>query len=86
MEKELREDLQNKLDALLTPGEMATAFGVARQTVWYWTKEDELPCIKLGGDAKNTVRFIPSEVKEWAKTRDRKVVATIRGKLRKDYY
>ena len=85
MNEELRQTLIEQIDSLLTVGEMAKAFGVSGQSIRLWVAERNLPCIKLKGDERNVLRFIPTEVKAWAKENEQPVVKGIYGKMRKDY-
>ena len=46
---------------LLSPAELAEAFGISIETVYAWTSQKKIPYIKMG----KLVRFSRNEVNRW---------------------
>jgi excisionase family DNA binding protein len=45
----------------LRPREAAKALGVSERTLWTWTKEGRVPCVRLG----SSVRYPVDALKRW---------------------
>jgi excisionase family DNA binding protein len=49
-------------EALWTASDVAEFLAISERTVRAWQLDHKLPFLKIGG----TVRFVPSEVRDWA--------------------
>lgn len=59
--------LQETLDNLWTITDVAKYFGKCEMTIRLWRENKELPAITIKGDQRPALRFIPNEVREWAR-------------------
>jgi excisionase family DNA binding protein len=50
---------------LLTARELGEAIGVSAETVLRWTRQGELPAIRLPGTARGRLRYRPEDVDAW---------------------
>lgn len=58
------EDMQKRVDALLTVKQLAKQYNVTVMTVHNWRKKG-LPTIVLHGDERPALRFVASDVQLW---------------------
>jgi excisionase family DNA binding protein len=59
---------QNK-NQLLTPQQLSEWLQIKLSTIYKWTHVGYIPCIKLGGSVRGSVRFERGEVERWIKRR-----------------
>lgn len=65
--------LQETLNRLWTVQDLISRFRVTHQTIHNWRKESGLPAIDVPGTNRNTLRFIPEDVRAWAKRKQKKL-------------
>lgn len=63
----MRARLTRDLEALWTTEKLARTFQVSPMTLWVWRTKRGLPQLELPGRKRPAVRFIPEEVRRWAK-------------------
>ncbi len=63
-------ELQRFLDKCWTINDMIAAFRVTGMTIHNWRTQRGLPAIVISGDRRPALRFMPSEVAEWARQND----------------
>lgn len=61
--------LQAKLDGLWSVGKLRRLFDVTGMTIhlWHTRQENPLPAIVIKGDGRDAIRFVPDEVRAWAR-------------------
>lgn len=62
-----RASLEKALSELLTIKQLCKMFRVSEMTVYTWKRYRGLPVITVPGDARPAIRFLPEEVRQWAK-------------------
>ena len=67
------QELQHILDATWTTQDIIVRFKVTAMTVHVWRTNKGLPCIVVKGSARDTVRFIPDEVRRWAREHGKRI-------------
>jgi hypothetical protein len=60
-------ELQKFLDRCWTINDMINAFQVTGMTIHNWRAQRGLPTVVISGDRRPALRFMPSEVAEWAR-------------------
>jgi excisionase family DNA binding protein len=50
----------------LRPREAAEALGISARTLWTWTKEGRVPCVRLGGSIRYPVSCLTHWLEEQA--------------------
>jgi excisionase family DNA binding protein len=50
---------------LLTPREAAGALAISKRTLWSWTANGQIPCVRLG----RSVRYAPGDLAVWIRER-----------------
>jgi len=51
------------MDKILTIDELSEKLKIPKKTLYKWTKEKRIPCVKLG----KHLRFIESDINQWLK-------------------
>jgi hypothetical protein len=59
--------MQQKLDHLWTTQDLCRGFDKEAMTIYLWRKNEDLPAIRIAGDRRDTIRFVPNDVLAWAK-------------------
>lgn len=59
--------LQQQLTDLWTVEEVARKFGVTTMTIHNWRNDKGLPSIVIPGTDRPAVRFVPDDVRKWAR-------------------
>jgi len=59
--------LQKELNACWTVQVMSSIFEVSTTTIHDWRRDLNLPAVVIPGESRPALRFVPSEVKVWAK-------------------
>ena len=59
-------------EQLLTPEELHKWLNVKPSTIYKWVALRYIPCVKLGGKVKGSVRFVRIEIIRWLKRRARR--------------
>lgn len=67
--------IQKQVDNLLTVKDLQLLFRVSVQTIHVWRNQKQLPCIIIEGDQRPAVRFVESDVREWARKQQIKMRA-----------
>ena len=49
----------------MRPREAATALGVCPRTLWGWTQEGLIPCVRIGTGKRQTVLYPVTELQAW---------------------
>ena len=62
--------LQKKLGGLWTTRDLVQKFRVTAMTIHQWRQARELPALVLEGTGRPAVRYVPDEVRSWAKKRN----------------
>jgi hypothetical protein len=62
-----RAEFQKGLDKLITAAEVRRALGISTMTLHIWRRRRGLPTVVIPGEGRNTIRFLPDEVADWAK-------------------
>lgn len=65
VEEKVRER-EKLFESLLTTADLCRMFGVKEITIYRWRKEHGLPSVTIPGEKAHAVRYVPSEVWEWA--------------------
>jgi len=73
MSMEEKEQLIKQINQLWTVQDLKRMFNKSHMTIHNWRRVDGLPHIEIKGDIRPTIRFIPSEVRAWAKRRGHKL-------------
>lgn len=62
-------DLQKSLDQLWTTQDLCSRFASepTAMTIFTWRRDRGLPFIKVPGTKRDTIRFVPNDVKAWAR-------------------
>jgi hypothetical protein len=60
--------LQKKLDDLWSTQDLMVRFRVTAMTIHLWRENRALPALVIPGAKRPTVRFVPTEVENWAKS------------------
>jgi hypothetical protein len=60
--------IQKQVDGLWTVGDLRHRFRVTGMTVHLWRTNRGLPAVVIGGGLRPTIRFVPAEVRTWAKS------------------
>ena len=68
----------------LTPQQISDWLQIKLSTIYKWTHVGYIPCIKLGGKIRGSVRFDRGEVERWLKRKSRRGRATY--SLQKDFF
>ena len=69
------EELQKKLKDLWTMQDLERKFKRSPMTVYSWARRGDLPVVVIPGTARPTLRFVPEDVKKWAKKNGVKLAA-----------
>jgi hypothetical protein len=59
--------LQKELDDLWSSQDLVTLFKVSAMTLHTWRKSHGLPHVDIRGMTRSSIRFVPDEVRQWAK-------------------
>ena len=51
------------MDKILTRDELSEKLKIPKKTLYKWTREKRIPCVKLG----KHLRFIESDINQWLK-------------------
>ncbi|KKK77652.1 hypothetical protein LCGC14_2851410 [marine sediment metagenome] len=62
----------------LTTNDLRRIFGVSAMTILSWRRQKKLPTIVIKGDRRNTIRFRPDEIQQWAEENGKKIVVPIK--------
>jgi len=54
------------MDKILTIDELSEKLKIPKKTLYKWTKEKRVPCVKLG----KHLRFIESDIDQWLKSKE----------------
>lgn len=60
------------LEQLLTPQQLSEWLQIKLSTVYKWTHAGYIPVIKLGGNARGSIRFSKEDVDRWLKRRSKR--------------
>lgn len=61
------EKIEATVNRLWTATDVQRALGRSHQTIKAWRKDYALPTVCIRGDAKPALRFVPEDVRKWAK-------------------
>ncbi len=77
--------LREQLAGLWTQNDIAARTGKTAMAVYLWTQrvKDPLPYIPIPGFKKDSVRFVPEEVRRWCKRNDMELHEEEQGAKRK---
>ena len=67
--------LRQQLRTLWTTEEVAARFEVTTMTIHNWREKDGLPALTLPGAGRPAIRYIPDEVRQWAKSKGKRLRA-----------
>jgi len=59
-------------ERLLTPEELSKWLNIKLSTIYKWTAMGYIPCVKLGGKVRGSVRFVRLEVQTWLRRKSRR--------------
>lgn len=68
-----KEQLIKSLASLWTVQDLKRMFNRSHMTIHNWRRADGLPHIEIKGDVRSSIRFLPSEVRQWARKRGHKL-------------
>lgn len=63
-------ELERAINKLWTTADVQRALGRSHQTIKTWRKDYNLPTVCIRGDAKPALRFVPEDVRAWARKYD----------------
>ena len=49
----------------LRPREAAKALGISPRTLWEWTRAGRIPCVRVGGGARQVVLYPKAALERW---------------------
>jgi excisionase family DNA binding protein len=58
-------------EQLLTPQDVSKLLQIKLSTIYKWTSSGYIPCVKLGGKVRGSVRFVRLEIMRWVRKRAR---------------
>ena len=59
-------------ERLLTPEELSKWLNIKLSTIYKWTAMGYIPCVKLGGKVRGSVRFVRLEVQTWLRRKSKR--------------
>ena len=59
--------LQQQLSELWTVNDICARYGVTKMTVFLWRRDRGLPAVVIEGEKRPSIRFVPDDVKAWAR-------------------
>ena len=59
--------LESEISRLWTVSDMERKFRVTYQTLKNWRRDKDLPTVCIRGEAKPALRFVPVDVRAWAR-------------------
>lgn len=62
--------LSDELTKLWTVADLVEIFGKSSMTIHIWRRKKLLPTIVIAGRGRDTIRFSPESVEQWAKVND----------------
>lgn len=62
-----KQQLLKQLAKLWTVQDLKRYLNKSHMTIHNWRRERGLPYIEIKGDIRSTIRFVPREVKAWAR-------------------
>jgi excisionase family DNA binding protein len=65
-------------ERLLTPEELSKWLNIKLSTIYKWSAMGYIPCVKLGGKVRGSVRFVRLEVQTWLRRKSRRGRSTYR--------
>lgn len=83
-EAERRKLVEQFLADLLTVADMTSAFGVTPMTVHNWINFEKMPHVAIPGNVRPALRFVWSEVEQWAKDTGHTVIAPPKKKRQRE--
>lgn len=73
--------IDNSMDyneRLLTPVELSKWLNIKLSTIYKWSQSGYIPCIKLGGQERGSLRFSRGDIIPWLKRRTRRGRSTFK--------
>ena len=65
-------------EQLLTPKQLSEWLQIKLSTIYKWSHSGYIPCIKLGGQEKGSLRFSRADILPWLKRRTKRGRSTYR--------
>jgi|GEM_PF-1231581 len=59
-------------EQLLTPKQLSEWLQIKLSTIYKWTAMGYIPCLKLGGKVRGSVRFVRLDVQTWLRRKSRR--------------
>ncbi len=73
----------NTFEQLLTPQDVSKLLQIKLSTIYKWTSSGYIPCVKLGGKIRGSVRFERFKIMRWLRKRARRGRETYRLDIEK---
>ncbi len=72
-------ELNQQMEQCWTIVDVAELFGVSRMTVHNWTVDqtDPLPAIRLPGQTRGALRFVPSDTVDWGRRNNKRMTRRV---------
>ena len=70
-------------EQLLTPEDLSKWLNIKLSTIYKWSAMGYIPCVKLGGKVRGSVRFVRLEIMRWVRKRARRGRDTYRLDIEK---
>jgi hypothetical protein len=70
-----KQELLKLISKLWTVQELKRRMNKSNMTIHNWRRERGLPYIEIKGDVRSTIRFVPNEVRAWARKHGQKLNA-----------
>ena len=74
----MNSELLHYNERLLTAEELSKWLNIKLSTIYKWTAMGYIPCVKLGGRVRGSVRFVRLEVQTWLRRKSRRGRSTYR--------
>ncbi len=74
----LANSAQHYNEQLLTPKQLSEWLQIKLSTIYKWSHSGYIPCIKLGGQNRGSLRFSRGDILPWLKRRTRRGRSTYR--------
>jgi len=65
----MNSELVQYSEQLLTPEDLSKWLNIKLSTIYKWSAMEYIPCVKLGGKIRGSVRFVRLEVITWLRRR-----------------
>jgi len=68
----MNNELAQYNEQLLTPEDLSKWLNIKLSTIYKWSAMEYIPCVKLGGKIRGSIRFVRLEVITWLRRRSRR--------------